>query len=128
MSSLRSPAFVKIIPAGDLAAGGIDFTNYVTDTLTGGAAPLNSLIIQNFSGQRISISYGDRKDIIVRPNSNYIDKQAYGLRSLEIRNLDTVNATDDVIQVIAQRTVTGDDALIAAALGIPLLQVARGDW
>lgn len=128
MSSLRSPAFVQVIQIGQLAAGTSYYHNYQTDDNIGGFVPLNNLIVQNFSGQRLSLSYGDRKNIILRPNSNFSDPQAYGIRSIEVKNLDAANANDDLIQIIVQRTVTGNDALIAAALGLPLAQVSRGDW
>lgn len=128
MSSLRSPAFVQVIQTGQLAAGTSYYHNYQTDDNIGGFVPLNNLIVQNFSGQRLSLSYGDRQNIILRPNSNFTDPQAYGIRSIEVKNLDAANANDDLIQIIVQRTVTGDDALIAAALGLPLAQVSRGDW
>lgn len=124
--SLRSPTFQRRIAAG-LAAGSTDFKDYSVDFETGGSTPFNYLIIQNFSNQRISVSYGDKSDIIIRPNTNYEDEEAYGLKSLAIKNIDSA-ATSDFIQVLVSKTVSVRDAQIAALLKIPVDIVSRGDW
>lgn len=124
--SLRSPAFTRNINAG-LAAGAIDFHNYETDTLTGGSAPFNSMMLQNFSGQLLSASYGDKSDIIISPYSIFIDEEAYGLRSLSIKNIDTA-PTDKLIQVIVQKTISARDANLANALKIPVEIISKGEW
>lgn len=124
--SLRSPAFTRNINAG-LAAGAIDFFNYETDTLTGGSAPMNYLMVQNFSGQLLSASYGDKTNIIISPYSIFTDEEAYGLRSLSIKNIDT-SATDKLVQIIVQKTISARDANLAKALKIPVELISKGEW
>lgn len=124
--SLRSPPFEFVISSGSIAAGATltyDWEN--TNNEAAFFSPFNTLLISNFSGQRLKVTYAGGHFVIVRPNSSMVIEQ-YGIRSVNIQNMDALNANDDIIEIIAQREVTAKHIDLSRLTGIPLSDVING--
>ena len=126
MGSLRSPPFEYVVSSGSIAAGATltyDWEN--TNSEAAFFSPFNTLLVSNFSGQRLRITYAGGHFVIVRPNSSMVIEQ-YGIRSVNIQNLDALNANDDIIEIIVQREVTSKHVDLAMLTGLPLKDVIDG--
>ena len=86
--------------------------------------PYNSVVVQNFSTQKIHVAYGD-SSWYVPPQSSLCDPQAYGTRILTFTNADSV-ANDDLIHVVVSRIVDSDAALVADICDLNIFDVANG--
>ena len=119
MSKLTSPVFEYVIPAG-LAPGGTFTQNLemVADT-TADYAPFNVLTVDNFSSQRVKVSYGAGHFVYLRGNS-VVEIAQNGIRAFTVENTDPLNATSDVIVAYVQKRVTPEIALEAIARRIPV--------
>jgi len=126
MAALRSPPFEFVIASGAIAAGSVltyDLEN--TNVEAANYSPFNTLVISNFSGQRLKVTYAGGHFKHIRANSTMVIEQ-YGIRSISIQNLDALNANDDIIEIIAQREVTAKHVDLARLTGLPLKEVING--
>ena len=126
MGSLRSPPFEFVIASGAIAAGATlsyDFENTLNEAAY--YSPFNTLVISNFSGQRLKVTYAGGHFKHIRPNSSMVIEE-YGIRSISITNLDALNANDDIIECIVQREVTAKHVDLARLTGLPLKEVING--
>ena len=123
MSSLRSPRFRFDVPSG--LGVGQSATFDLKTGMVGQFAPLNSIEVQNFSTQKLSVSAGDAQ-LIIAPNSAYA-AQIFGLNRVTIAN-SGVTATDADVTVIVWQDVTGDMCLISQTLGVPMSKVVKGEY
>lgn len=123
MSSLRSPRFRFDVPSG--LGVGQSATFDLKTGMAGQFAPLNSIEVQNFSTQKLTVSAGDAQ-LIIAPNSAYA-AQIYGLNRITVAN-NGVTATDADVTVIVWQDVTGDMCLISQTLGVPMSKVVKGEY
>jgi len=119
MPKLTSPVFEYIIPAG-LAPGEMYTQNLemVADT-TADYAPFNVLTVDNFSSQRVKVSYGAGHFVYLRGNS-VVEIAQNGIRAFTVENTDQLHETNDIILVYVQKRVTPEIALEALARRIPV--------
>lgn len=125
MASLRSPRYVFEIPASAIPAGGVYLIELANDEAYAENAPYNTILIRNFSGQRLDIKYGDTR-YLMGPSEILNDDKAYGTNRVIIANLDTLTANDDIIYVMVSRVVSSDDCIIATTTGENIYTVSNG--
>lgn len=123
MSSLRSPRFRFDVPSG--LAVGASATFDLKTGMSGQFAPLNSIEVQNFSTQKLTVSAGDAQ-LVIAPNSAYA-AQIFGLNRVTVAN-SGVTATDADVNIIVWQDVTGDMCLISQTLGVPMSKVVKGEY
>ena len=122
--TLRSPRYNFTIAAGTIAAGGSYLIELEKDEKYAENVPYNDVLIRNFSGQRITVSYGDTTQIMGASEVMH-DTEAYGTRRLLITNSDST-ANDDIIFVMISRNVTADHCIISDKTGESLYNIAGG--
>ena len=123
--TLRSPRYNFTIAASAIAAGGSYLIELEKDEKYAENVPYNDVLIRNFSGQRITVSYGDTTQIMGASEVMH-DTEAYGTRRLLITNSDPTTANDDIIFVMISRNVTADHCIISDKTGESLYNIAGG--
>lgn len=123
--TLRSPRYNFTIPAGAISAGGSYLIELEKNEKYAENVPYNDVLIRNFSGQRITVRYGDTMQIMGASEVMH-DTEAYGTRRLLIANSDTTVANDDIIFVMISRNVTADHCIISDKTGDNLYTIAGG--
>ena len=123
MSSLRSPRFRFDVPSGLTAGSSATFD--LKTGMSGQYAPLNSIEVQNFSTQKLTVTAGDAQ-LVIAPNSAYA-AQIFGLNRVTVTN-SGVTATDADVNIIVWQDVTGDMCLISQTLGVPMNKVVKGEY
>ncbi|MFA5744449.1 MAG: hypothetical protein WC936_06565 [Candidatus Nanoarchaeia archaeon] len=123
--TLRSPRYNFTIAASAIAAGGSYLIELEKNEKYAENAPYNDVLIRNFSGQRITISYGDTMQIMGASEVMH-DTEAYGTRRIIIKNSDTTVANDDIIFVMVSRNITADHCIISDKTGENIYTIASG--
>ena len=123
--TLRSPRYNFTIPAGTISAGGSHLIELEKNEKYAENAPYNDVLIRNFSGQRITVRYGDTMQIMGASEVMH-DSEAYGTRRVLVTNSDTTVANDDIIFVMISRNVTADHCIISDKTGENLYTIAGG--
>lgn len=123
--SLRSPRYNFTIPAGTISAGGSYLIELEKNEKYAENVPYNDVLIRNFSGQRITVRYGDTIQIMGASEVMH-DTEAYGTRRLLISNSDATVANDDIIFVMISRNVTAAHCIISDKTGDNLYTIAGG--
>lgn len=125
--TLRSPRYTFTIPAGSIPAGGKYLIELENNEKYAENSPYNNVLIRNFSGQRLTLQYGDTMQIMGTAEVMH-DSEAYGTRRIIIINNDTSDANDDIIFVMVYRDVTADHCIIANATGESIYNIAGGGF
>ena len=123
--TLRSPRYNFTIPAGTISAGGSYLIELEKNEKYAENAPYNDVLIRNFSGQRITVSYGDTMQIMGASEVMH-DTEAYGTRRIIIKNSDTTVGNDDIIFVMVSRNITADHCIISDKTGENIYTIASG--
>ena len=123
--TLRSPRYNFTIPAGRISAGGSYLIELEKNEKYAENAPYNDVLIRNFSGQRIKVSYGDTMQIMGASEVMH-DTEAYGTRRIIIKNSDTTVGNDDIIFVMVSRNITADHCIISDKTGENIYTIASG--
>lgn len=124
MATLRSPRYTFTIPAG-IAPGGTYVIELETDPKYADNVPFNTVLLRNFSSQRIEARYGDTLQIM-GGSEVMSDTSAYGTRRIIIRNMDTASATSDIVFVMISRDVSAEACIIANTTGESIYSVSGG--
>ena len=124
MATIRSPRYTFIVPAG-IAAGGTHVIELEGNADYADNCPYNTVLLRNFSGQRLEVRYGDTLQIM-GGSEVMSDTSAYGTRRIIVKNMDSTSATSDIVFVMVSRDVSAEACIIANTTGESIYSVSGG--